>query len=98
MRTFALALTLAMLPTSAIAAPRIFAATLADTDAGFKTLADCEIALRGSGEVRARANAHSAQRGTLFNRTNGNISRCEMVHGEPTIVVYPKGYVGKIAP
>ena len=88
-----------MLPLPAIASgPAIFAATLSETVNGFKNLATCETVLRGPDkhDDKALAERPGGQRGSLFNRTQGNVSRCEMVQGEAVIVVYPKGYAGKI--
>ena len=72
------------------AGPVIFQATNADRVTGFRTMADCEVALGRPVPTHARASAdRSALRGTAFNRRAGNLSRCEMVNGEPLIVVYP---------
>ncbi len=101
MRTFSIASALAILPMPAIAGPTIFVATLGETANGFKDLAECEIALRAStknGQALANQShpvASSVARGSLFNRTHGNASRCETVQGEPVIVVYPKGAYSK---
>ena len=72
-------------------APRLFTATNPEEASGFKDLADCEKALTGltEGTRKAHAAEQGMQRGSLFNRTRGNLSRCEMHDGEPLIVVYP---------
>ena len=75
----ALALLAPPLPTQA-ASPVIFQATNPEAASEYKTMAECELAL-GQGE----------RRGSRFNRSVGNISRCEMVDGEPMITVYPVG-------
>ena len=98
-RSFALASALAVLPWPALAvAPKAFAATLSSSADGFKSLAECESTLRRSTGVKASGGERGMRSGSLFNRTQGNISRCEMIQGEATIVVYPKGYVGYIPP
>ena len=63
----------------------VFVATSAEKASGFASLAECERAIGGSGDARQ-------PRGTAFNRNAGNTTRCEMVAGEPVVVVYPKGY------
>lgn len=68
-----------------VADPAIFVLTNAEKASGFATLGECERAL-------GPAKRPSEARGSLFNRNAGNISRCEIVHGEPMVVVYPKGY------
>ncbi len=97
MRNLALALALAVLPLPAIAkSPDVFVAILSETADGFDNLTECEAVLRGARKGALvgspRQLAPGAQAGSLFNRTHGNLSRCEMVQGEPSIVVYPKGY------
>ncbi len=91
-----MALALAVLPLPAIAKSPVFVAILSETAGGFRSLAECEAVLRGPGKGALvgspRQLAPGAQAGSLFNRTHGNLSRCEMVEGEPSIVVYPKGY------
>jgi hypothetical protein len=59
-------------------------ATLSERASGFANLAECEAALLpGTGTAEA-------QRGSVFNRAHGNSSRCEMIKGEPMIVVTPR--------
>ena len=41
---------------------------------------------------KSRSARHQQARGTVFNRAAGNTTRCEMVDGEPMIVVIPKGF------
>ena len=65
--------------------PAVFVMTSAEKASGYKTLAECEAAL-------GEADQRTGLRGSRFNRDAGNMSRCEMVEGEPLIVVYPKGY------
>ena len=74
--------------------PAIFVATNAEKASGFETLADCELALGDAGPDQGGAlNSDGAgPPGSRFNRNAGNISRCEIVDGEPLIVVYPKGH------
>lgn len=74
--------------------PTVFVAVSAEKASGFETLAECEEALGGPDEQlgNARADQQTSPRGSRFNRTAGNISRCEVVEGEPLIVVYPKGH------
>ena len=94
MRNFVTAFALAALPLPAIAhPPGIFEATLAKKDAGFKTLAECEKAIGHPAKLQQKSHVAKTDnmRGSLFNRTAGNITRCEMVDGEPLIVVTPKG-------
>ena len=85
----AIALVALAAPGSA-APPVIFEATSADRATGFRTMAECEAALGPAIAVRApNARDKRMARGTAFNRRAGNVSRCEMVAGEPLIVVYP---------
>jgi len=100
MRVLAMALALTMLPVPAIAAtPDIFEAILSEKASGFRDMAECQKALGDEALERGDANAgkQEAPRGSHFNRTRGNISRCEMFEGEPLIVVYPKGH-GRTTP
>ena len=92
MRNLALAATMMMLPVSVSAnAPSIFVATNAEKASGFRDLADCQKSLEGPDQAsrKAVADKQDGRRGSLFNRTQENTSRCEMVHGEALIVVYP---------
>ena len=79
----ALALTAVSAPGTA-QRPAIFVATSAEKASGFASLAECE---RAIGDAR-----RAGPRGTAFNRNAGNTTRCEMVEGEPLVVVYPRGY------
>lgn len=99
MRNLFVAFALASLPLPALAAhPIIFQATSADKASGFKTMAECEAALGRPAKRRGKAaKGTSSQRGTIFNRTAGNVSRCEMVAGEPQVTVYPTGQKGRSA-
>ncbi len=75
---------LASLPFTAVANGReIVSATNPQASPGHRDLADCERSLGSPDKLGLR--------GTLFNRTRGNTSRCEIIHGEPQIVVYVKG-------
>lgn len=87
------ALALVSLSFPALAArPVIFEATSADKASAFRTMVECEAALGPSAKHRGKtAIGASELRGTLFNRTAGNVSRCEWVAGDPYIVVYPAG-------
>ena len=79
------ALALSTLPPPATAsAPAVFVLTSAEKASGFQSLAECEQALGTAGK--------QGLRGSRFNRTAGNVSRCEVVDGEPLIVVYPRGH------
>lgn len=72
--------------------PVIFEATNADKASGFRSMAECETALGRPAARRGKAVvARSTSRGSAFNRQAGNVSRCEMIAGEPQIVVYPTG-------
>lgn len=71
-------------PPATASAPAVFVLTSAEKASGFQSLAECEQALGSAGE--------QGLRGSRFNRTAGNPSRCEIVAGEPLIVVYPKGH------
>lgn len=78
------------------ARPVIFEATSADRATGFRTLAECEAALGPAVAIRVRATTGKRLvRGTAFNRRAGNVSRCEIVGGEPLIVVYPTGLASR---
>ena len=81
------------LPLPATANPPVFAATLGEKATGFRTLAECEEAIRRPIRVErgARRVKHLSARGSQFNRVAGNVTRCEMVDGEPLIVVIPRG-------
>jgi len=70
----------------------ISVATLAERATPFATLAECEESLAPAltRSPKALAARHDVRRGSLFNRTAGNISRCEIIDGEPQIVVFPK--------
>ena len=88
MPILALAVALAAAPLST----GISVATLAERATPFATLAECEESLapaltRSAKELAARLDV---RRGSLFNRTAGYTSRCEIIDGEPQIVVIPK--------
>ena len=88
-----LTLVLAMLPLPSFAhPPRIAVATLSETASGFKNLAECERTLRGSDDPKTRSETadRNGQLGSLFNRRAGATSVCQIVQGEPQIVVYPR--------
>ena len=89
----AIALVSIAVPAAAAAPPTvIFQATSADRATGFRSMAECEAALGRSIATRAREAAGRQElRGTAFNRRAGNITRCEMIEGEPVVVVYPTG-------
>lgn len=89
----AFAVTLVSVPLPALATrPVIFQATNADKASGFGSMAECEIALGRPARYRATIGVQkSALRGSAFNRQAGNVSRCELIAGEPQIVVYPSG-------
>jgi hypothetical protein len=93
MRNFALVLTLAALPLPAIARPAPVSAVLGENASGFKNLGDCEQTLDGPSRHSAKkiGNKRGTRRGSMFNRAAGNMSRCEMIEGEPLIVVIPRG-------
>lgn len=89
----AFAFTLVSVPLPALAIrPVIFQATSADKASGFGSMAECEMALGQAAAYRGPVSVdRSALRGTAFNRQAGNVSRCELIAGEPQIVVYPTG-------
>ena len=93
MRHLASAFALATLPISALAQPAgIVSATLAERATPFRTLAECEQSLGRPGQAQQTpAAGQDGPRGSWFNRTHGNLSRCEMIHGEPLIIVVPNG-------
>lgn len=79
----------AALPITAVAHGReVVSATNPEAFPGHRNLADCERSLGPPDKTGLR--------GTLFNRTRGNTSRCEIIHGEPQIVVYVKGQKPKV--
>ena len=91
----AVAFAVTILPSSATASgPAMFQAVSAEKASGFASLAECEQVLGAPATEQGKVPdaAQSGARGSLFNRNAGNMSRCEMVDGEPLIVVYPKGY------
>jgi hypothetical protein len=93
MRNLALDFVLAALTYPAIAKPTgDVAAVLAEKASGFKSLAECEQTLAGSGlySLKNLGGERSVVRGSVFNRAAGNLSRCEMIGGEPLIVVVPR--------
>lgn len=95
MRNLIVAFALTTLPYPAIANdPGIVVATNPEKASGFRNLAECHEALGGSDKLQGKMIGDEPNRlhGSMFNRTAGNTSRCEIVHGEALIVVYPKGY------
>jgi len=99
MRNLFAALALASLSFPAIAArPVIFQATNPEKASGFRTIAECKAALGPPATHRGKASDRTSElRGTMFNRTAGNVSRCELVAGEPYMVVYPTGQQARSA-
>ena len=93
MQFLAMSLALAGQPLPATALPAgVFVAILAEKASGFKTLAECEQAIALAPKVeQERLVRLESNRGSLFNRAAGNTTRCEIVDGEPLIVVVPKG-------
>jgi hypothetical protein len=92
MLTLVAALALTTIPLQAPARDAgVFVAVNAEKASGFKSLGECEAAL-GRDKQDRRADKKSGPRGSVFNRKAGNRTRCEMVEGEPLVVVYPKGY------
>ena len=93
MHNFSVALILSALSFPAIAqAPPTSVATNGERETPFKDLAECEETLIGSRLPRADVPGSTANpKGSFFNRGAGNISVCVIVHGEPQIVVYPRG-------
>lgn len=85
-----LALMILALPATA-RSQSLVAATNPERDSAFAGLADCETALGGVARLSGKAGATdpAGPRGSVFNRAAGNLSRCERVHGEYQIVVYP---------
>jgi hypothetical protein len=67
--------------------PALGVATNGERETAFASLAECEKTLVGSRPAGSKA------QGSLFNRRAGNISVCAIVHGEPQIVVYPRGSI-----
>ena len=92
MRQLAIVIALAAFPVSALARPAgIVSATLPERATPFATLAECERSLGSSAQSRqATAADRDGARGSLFNRGQGNRSYCEMVDGEPLVIVVPK--------
>lgn len=84
MRIFIAVLLLASFPASA---RDIVSATNPEALPGHRNLADCEASLGAADKTGLR--------GTVFNRLRGNISRCEIIQGEPQIVVQIKGQAKK---
>lgn len=92
MRILFVAFALMSLPFPALAGPRpvVFEATSADKASGFRSMAECEAALGLPAEHRGKADVgKNASRGSSFNRAAGNISRCEIIEGQPVLIVYP---------
>ena len=99
MRKLSLALALTALAVPAYSArPAIFQATSSEKASGFRSMVECETALGGLTRQRGKSDIErNAVHGSLFNRQAGNLSRCEMIDGEPQIVVYPVGYDHRVA-
>ncbi len=72
--------------------PTVFVATAAERTSGFKDLADCQrtIAATPQRDAKVQSGKHDGGHGSVFNRTQGNITRCEMIEGEALVVVYPR--------
>jgi hypothetical protein len=88
MRNFAFALMLTTFSFPLIGRADVVA-TNPERASAFSDLAQCNDAL-GRAETREALNGKPRiLRGSLFNRAAGNTSHCEMVDGEPMIVVYP---------
>ncbi len=94
MAIIALVFALASLPLPAMALPAgITVATLGEKASAFETLAECEEALGPlDSQGRTPLAAQDGLRGSQFNRAAGNTSRCEIVDGEPLIIVTPKSF------
>ena len=76
--------------------PVIFQATNPEAALAYRTMAECELALGPPADGTSEAGVDQGERrGSRFNRLAGNISRCEMVDGEPVITVYPTGRKGR---
>jgi hypothetical protein len=94
MQNIALLLTLLPLSVAAIGkSPAPVVATNAEKANGFSDLNECQAALEGSRKSGhgGAAGTPSGLTGSMFNRARGNVSRCEIFHGEAVIVVYPRG-------
>jgi hypothetical protein len=93
MRLVAMAIALAAFSGSALGRPAaIVSATLPERATAFATLAECERSLDPGGSAR-QATAAAEQdgaRGSRFNRAQGNRSHCEVIDGEPLVVVTPR--------
>lgn len=98
MRKIALIVALISLPAAGLAENAgPVAATNAEKATGFRDLAECQSALEATRRTRDGSNpAAPRPTGSLFNRAQGNMSRCEMVQGEALIVVYPRGYASQL--
>ncbi len=80
-------LTLLMLVAPAVpaaAAPAPVSAVLGERNSEFATLAQCNDAIGYRSD--------NAPSGSVYNRRQGNVTRCEMVDGVPYVIVYPRGY------
>lgn len=92
MQAFSCALLLSLVAVPAVAQDlAIGVATNAEKDTPFRDLAECEKALNGEHQAEAPAAGAQRSRGSILNRQAGNILVCAMSHGEPRIIVYPKG-------
>ena len=93
MAQLAMAVALAAFSVPALAQPaRVVSATLAERATAFTSLAECEQSLEpAAGQAQLNPGAmRDGSRGSLFNRAQGNSSRCELIDGEPQVVVIPK--------
>lgn len=70
--------------------PQAVIATNPEKETAFTDLAECRQALAAPRKTNPTAVAGGPSEGSLFNRAQGNISRCELVDGEALIVVYPR--------
>ena len=72
--------------------PSVVVATNAERASGFKDLADCQrnVAATRQRDAKVRSGKHDGGKGSVFNRTHGNLTRCEVIEGEALVVVYPR--------
>ncbi len=68
----------------AAAAPAPVSAVLGERNSEFTTLAQCNDAIGYRSD--------DAPSGSVYNRRQGNVTRCEMIDGVPHVIVYPRGY------
>lgn len=74
-----------------VAQPGPVAATNPERESAYRDLADCRAQLERTRRSRAAHSGAAVSVGSWFNVVRGNVSRCEIVEGEPVIVVYPRG-------